>query len=320
MITPRAQHQSADSVSSGKMRIEQEIGRLLGDFSIEVTPKGVAGIDDFRDYLPVDTRVYITYLPNDGPDDTVAAAHKVASCGAIPVPHIPARALASRSDLQQLLERLTSSARVSEVLIVGGDRSPPAGEFDSAVSLLRTGLLEEHGIRKIGVTGYPTGHPEIDDATLTKALADKNAYAAESPARFHIVTQFAFAADPIVSWHDRMMASGNQLPVHVGLPGATTIKTLVKFARICGVKGAMRAFSKYARDIFKLAVVATPAKTIAGLAKFTAETPDHAIEKLHFFPFGSFKRTTGWARAALAGEIVMHEAGDDFDTVDPALQ
>jgi hypothetical protein len=39
--------------------------------------------------------------------------------------------------------------------------------------LIRTGVFEANGIRKIAIACYPEGHPRIADATLDKALMEK---------------------------------------------------------------------------------------------------------------------------------------------------
>ena len=49
------------------------------------------------------------------------------------------------------------------------------GPYEDALSVFRTGLLAKHGIRRIGISGYPEGHPEIGNEKLCQASREKQA-------------------------------------------------------------------------------------------------------------------------------------------------
>src|SRR3546814_11330104 len=87
------------------------------------------------------------------------------------------------------------------------------------------------------------------------ALAWKNAFAERSYAQFYIATQFCFEAAPIIAWDKAMRAAGNRLPIHIGVPGLATIKTLINHAKACGVGPSMRFLTRQARNVAKLMTV-----------------------------------------------------------------
>ena len=69
-----------------------------------------------------------------------------------------------------------------------GDADPPAGRFDSALSLLDQ--LAEMGspFAGVGITGYPESHPKIGDDVTIQAMWDKRHHAT------YIVSNLCFDA------------------------------------------------------------------------------------------------------------------------------
>jgi len=76
---------------------------------------------------------------------------EVSGLGLIPVPHIVARNIAIRDAPNTLLSRLSRKAGVDRALVLRGDRDVPAGDFESSLQLIESGLLQEHGINKIAI-------------------------------------------------------------------------------------------------------------------------------------------------------------------------
>src|SRR5256885_6296730 len=112
--------------------------------------------------------------PNPG---TVARARRLRRAGFRPVPHVAARRIASRHALEEYLARAAGEAGVDSALVIGGDSDRPSGPFDSSRTLLETGLFQRHGVVRIGVAGYPEGHPKIAATALETALAAKKSLA-----------------------------------------------------------------------------------------------------------------------------------------------
>ncbi|NIR59868.1 MAG: metFprotein, partial [Gammaproteobacteria bacterium] len=87
------------------------------------------------------------------------------------------------------------------------------------------------------------------------------------------------------------------LPVEVGLPGLTTARNLIRYARACGVGGSLSVLLRHPGTVFRLAKVVSPDREVLELARAAAERPERRIVGVHFYPFGGFRRTAAWARA-----------------------
>ena len=85
------------------------IGFLTG-FSLETTPAIAAKVQSFSDLLPAGTSVYIAMLPGADHRDNVATAKRLRAEGMNPVPHIPARSVKNRAQLQDYLARAAGEA------------------------------------------------------------------------------------------------------------------------------------------------------------------------------------------------------------------
>ena len=257
------------------------------------------------DLLSPGTPVFITWLSNVGFGGTVTAARRVAEAGLVPVPHLAARAVRSVQEIDDLVGTMVEQAGIRRVLVIAGSVDTPAGPFPATIDLLRTGVLERHGISWVGVAGHPEGSPDVGDADLVQAIVDKNAFASETGLDVHLVTQFCFTPEPVVIWERSLREAGNRLPVHVGLPGAATAATLLRFGLRCGVGPSVAVMRKRAGSVLKLATAKPqyPEGVVGGVA--AAAGPETCFEAFHFFPFGALERTAAWARSLQAGRFTM---------------
>jgi methylenetetrahydrofolate reductase (NADPH) len=98
----------------------------------------------------------------------------------------------------------------------------------------------------------------------------------------------------VAQWARTLRAEGIELPIHVGVPGPATIKTLVKYAAMCGVGNSARFIRKQAMNITKLLSVNTPDDFIAGLARLNTEKPELRVAGPHMYPFGGFDKLFDW--------------------------
>ena len=293
----------------------EAIRNAAADWSIEVTPTGATKIESFRDCLAPGTTVNVTFLPGTDPRDTIAVAERLHNDGMRPVPHLAARSLQNASQLEELLSAFTTRCGVEEVLCIGGGVDTPVGDFTATLEVLQTGLIQKHGIRQIGVAGHPEGSPDISDDAVTEALAAKNDLAARDGLDLYIETQFCFEADIVLDWERRVRATGNRLPIRIGIPGPATIKTLFRFAQISGIGPSMRFISKQAKNVAKLMTVQSPHLLIAGLAEGMAADKDCLIRHFHYSPFGGFARTAAYAGAIAEGRIELLPKGG-FDVIE----
>jgi len=284
--------------------MDDKLSRFLSRLSIEITPKQSEKLPLLASRLRPGTSVFIALIdPADRPGQ-IAAARAVREHGLEPVPHIPARFILDRADLEDRLARLTGEAGVTHMLVLGGGAPEPLGIYDAAIQLLATGLFEKNGVMRVGLAGHPEGNPDIvrrhGEAMLLRALRDKQDCASEHGLSAHIATQFLFEARPVADWARSLRAAGIDLPIRVGVPGPATIRTLAKYALMCGVGNSARFIRRQALNVTKLLTISTPDDFIADLARLSSDEPDLRIEAPHIYPFGGFDRLFEWLGPKIA--------------------
>ena len=287
----------------------EDIAKSASDWSIEVTPAGAIKIESFAGILEEGTTVNVTFLPGSDPLDTIATAKRLADDGMNAVPHIAARSLQNKEQLDDLLKRMTSEANVREVLVIGGGVDNPVGEFDCTMQILQTGLIQKYGITHIGVSGHPEGSPDISADQLAQAISQKNEFARKEGLSLYMETQFCFDPAAVLAWEKTIRQAGNQLPIRIGIPGPATIKTLFRFAQISGIGPSMRFIAKQARNVAKLMTVQSPHELLAGLAEGMAADNKCLLQHFHYYPFGGFAKTATYAKAVEQGNIRLLPKG-----------
>lgn len=261
-------------------------------YSLEMTAKDFDALHEAAPGIAPDTPVAITFLPGETIDARVAAAAAVRRLGFEPMPHLSARRIATLGELDTMLGRAVDEAGARRAFIVAGDPPEPAGPFADTLSIIRTGLLEKHGFRAVGVAGHPEGHPNMTGEALWDALTAKLDALDERGLGALIVTQFGFDADPFIDWLSELRARGIMAPVRIGVPGPAGIKTLLRFAARCGVGASAAVMTKYGVSITQLLGKAGPDRLVDALA--ARLTPAHGPVRLHFYPFGGLVNTVEW--------------------------
>jgi 5,10-methylenetetrahydrofolate reductase len=292
---------------------KDNILKFLQNASVEVTPGGAKKIENFRDILREGTTVFVTFLPGSDFRDTVATVKRLYAEGMKPVPHFAARSIPSKTFFEENLKILQAEAQVDEALLIGGGVDKPVGEFSSSMEVLRTDLFQKYGIKKLGVAGHPEGSPDIKPEEVTKALLEKNAYAKEHGFEMYITTQFCFEAEPIIAWDKRIRAEGNELPIHIGIPGLATLKTLLAHATACGIGPSMRVLTRQAANIAKLMTTRAPDKLVRDLANYQANDPQCGITQVHLYPLGGMAKSAKWLYAVMDGKFTLTDEGFDVD-------
>lgn len=264
------------------------IRALVRSASVEMTAR-VAAVNDLANAgLSAGAHVYITALPGDSPKAVLATALRVHHMGLTPVPHLGARYVAEPRRFEDLLCALVRDAGVDQVLVVGGDIGRPRGPYASSLDLLRSGLFERSGIRRVGLAAYPEGHPAISADVLESALSEKIAQTRAIGLEPYVISQFCFAAAPIIAWLSRFRRQFADVPAHIGIAGPASMATLVKFGLACGIGASLRALRKTS---LRQLTDATPDALVTSLTE-----AGHQIAALHFFTFGGIVRTADWMR------------------------
>ena len=268
-------------------------------FSLEATRPTATEIAALADILPPGTPLYLTAVPTQDARELVTAAAAVRKAGLEPVAHIAARRIASADTLHGLLGRLRGEADMRQLLVIGGDVDVP-GAFGDALAVIQKGRLREIGIEEIGIGAYPEGHPRIPAARLESALDEKIATAAAQGLGVHIVTQFSFSPDQILTWLKQLRASGIARPVKIGMAGPTSVPALLRYAKRCGVAASLRG------------LVSGVASGLVGhvgpdrIIEMLSATPDVGDIVPHYFSFGGTLETARYACEAATGR---HDAG-----------
>lgn len=281
---------------------EQHIPKHITDgYSLEMTAKDGDALRAAAAILAPSTPIAITFLPGETVDARVDAAKLVRDLGFEPMSHLSARRIGSHEELEQTVRRSVEEAGVRRMFLVAGDPPVPAGPFEDAISLLRTGLFEGYGVKAIGIAGHPEGHPVMDEEGRWNALTAKCTEVSDRGMAPLIVTQFGFDAVPVLDWLIALRMRGIHVPVRIGVPGPAGIKTLLRFAAHCGVGASAAVLSKYGISLSRLLGTAGPDRLLSEIAAGLCS--GHGPVRLHFYPFGGLTRTVEWIGQHQANRI-----------------
>lgn len=274
------------------------LAAMIENYSIEVMPRTAAKVEDFRAILPKGTRVYIAHIDGTAIEDMLATAARLNAEGFDVMPHFPARSIPDKATLEDWIKRYQDAADIKQALLLGGGIPTPRGDFDSSIQLIETGLFDKYGFKRLHVAGHPEGNKDIDKdgghAIVDQALMFKQDFSTRTDAEMAIATQFAFDAEAVGNWAERIREMGVTLPIHAGIAGPAKLQTMIQFALTCGVGPSIGVLQKRARDITKLLLPYEPTDVVAGLAAHKAKHPDSLIAQLHVFPLGGIKTAANW--------------------------
>jgi methylenetetrahydrofolate reductase (NADPH) len=259
-----------------------------------------------------DTAIYLSAVLTRPQEEVVDQAKAVRAAGLKPLPHLAVRNFSSANALRSFLDRLAGEAGVRELLVIAGDRAEPAGPFRGALEAIDSGLITRSGITEIGISGYPDGHPRIAAHELDRLLAAKLEAASATGLKVHIVTQFCLDAAPIIAWLKRLRAHGIDHPVRVGLAGPTSLTTLMRYAKRCGVRASTQGLARNAGLLKRMLGVSAPDGIIRALIEANREGDLGEIAP-HLFSFGGIGATARWAAGAMAGRVSLDREGFAVD-------
>jgi methylenetetrahydrofolate reductase (NADPH) len=286
--------QAASGALASAESIAATAAELVSCGSLEMgadTPEDARRVAEL---LPTGTPVYVNHLPSRELDHALPALVALRNAGLEPVPHIAARRIASREQVQGFLRQAIKTAGVGKVLLIGGDVDKPVGPYDSAAALLRDGPIADSGIQQIGFAGYPEGHPRIPTATLRAALDEKLALARDQGLAAYVVTQFCFAPNRIAEYCAELARRAPTTPVYVGLAGPANPVALLRYAQRCGVGASLRALQSQGMGAVRLVTHADPAEQLTALARHCRSGSASQVVGVHLYSFGGVARTARW--------------------------
>lgn len=305
-----------ESAALSQDALKEQITSFLSGYSIEVTPHDAGKLKELVDVIPVGTAVYVAHPPGVPIDDVVAFSAQLQKEGFKAVPHIIARKLSSREQLERALVNLRKN-NVDEALVIAGDIAVDDNAFDSSLEVLETGLFAEHGFKEVGVAGHPEGSKAIGEQRVEQALNGKARFAAGADLAVRIVTQFGFDPERITDWVEETTAEGITLPIHAGMAGPASLRQLAKFALMCGVGASARMLMTRTGATANLLRTQAPDELITHFARYRAANPSSRLVKGHFFAFGGVLKTARWANAVVAGRFEFNRKTSGFDVAKP---
>ena len=278
------------------------VKNFLQSYTIETTPNVYTKYGSFSDFLDKSHDVYITYLPDENSSNVINTAKKLKEEGYEVIPHLPARSILNENELEKYVGELANESGCSKILIIGGGGSQ-AGSISSTMDVLKSDFLSKFNYNFVGVAGHPEGSPDISNQNLDLAIKEKNSFAKNVDFKMYIATQFFFEARSLIEWEKHLTTLGNNLPIHAGIPGPASIKTLINYARSCGIGNSLRFISKQAFNLTKLATLSTPDKLIYDLANYVHTNQSSNLENIHFYAFGGMKKTANWLSQLNSSEL-----------------
>ncbi len=280
----------------------EAIKKFLDGFSVEVTPKAASKIENFEDYIPSGTLVYIAHIEGTPIEEMVETAKKINDQGFCAMPHFPARIIKDKNVLEDWISRYKNEANVSNALLIAGGANKPYGQYDSSIQLIESELFDKADFNNLHIAGHPEGSMDIDpDGSTTnvdQALSWKNEFSKRTDANMAITTQFSFDASSVINWANNIKEAGIDIPVHIGIAGPAKLQTLLRYSIECGVGASIKIIQKRAKDLTKLLLPYKPTNIITELATYKANNPSFNIEKVHFFPLGGIKQVSDFVKEA----------------------
>ena len=285
--------------SADAQEIAAAAAELVACGSLEMGADAPEDAQRIASLLPAGTPVYVNHLPRRELAHTLPALIALAEAGLDPVPHLAARRIASLAEAEAFLKQAVRLARVRKVLLIGGDVDAPLGPYGDGAALMRDGLLSGCGVQRVGLPGYPEGHPRIASATLAAALADKLALAETQGLGADVVTQFSFAPARIVEYCVDLARRAPAVPVYVGLPGPTSPRTLLRYAQRCGVSASLRALQAQGMGAVRLFTHVDPTDQLTALARHMLTGSASNVVGVHLYSFGGVATTAYWMNARI---------------------
>jgi methylenetetrahydrofolate reductase (NADPH) len=285
--------------SATEAGLRSRFSELLTAGSLEISPRELHRAGEVAALLPAGSCVYVPSLPGLPLTRTLDAIAALRAEGLDPVPHVSARRIRDADEFRGFLEKAAAQHAVHRVLLVGGDEPRPRGPFQDSLQVLERGVLQECGIREIGVGGYPEGHPRIPLNVLEKALKRKIALAAEQKLGVYMVTQFCLSPQRVVEYCAGLARAWPNLPVYAGIAGPTDPVALARYAQRCGVSVSLRALRGLGAGIARLVTHTDPRDQLVALARYSSLRGQSNVVGVHLYSFGGAVATARWMRGLM---------------------
>jgi methylenetetrahydrofolate reductase (NADPH) len=260
--------------------------RLLENARFEVLPTASI-VDQVVEALPPGSTVTVTASPTKGLEDTLATSEKLVEGGFEVVPHLAARMVSGRTELEEIVARLRGRG-VTRVFVPGGD-AEAVGDYADALALLEDLVALDRPFQHVGVTGYPEAHPTISDDMTIQAMWDKRRYAT------HVVSNLTFDPALVAHWVHRLRLRGITMPLLVGVPGPIDRAKLFAMATRIGIGDSTKFLAKHTGLMARLTAPGgfTGERFLEQVSRPLGE-PIAGVEGLHVYTFNQVAATETW--------------------------
>lgn len=266
-------------------------------WTLEIVPAHAERVEVFQGLV---REIFITMIPGADYQEILHSLKKVQEAGFNPVPHIAARNFKSENDLHTFFEGIRAHG-IQKVLVLAGGLGDPAGPYVDSMQVLRSDAFRESGIQVVGVAGHPEGNPV--DKNSRQHLKDKWQYLQGLGLGMEIVTQWSFSPDKVSAYIQSLKDEGIPVPVRVGIAGPASLKTLLKYAGVCGVTAAKEVLKKQGFSLGRLLVSNDPGKFVEQV---------QGTDRFHLYPFGGLEKCAKWlqeqAPRAMSPDLLVGEA------------
>ncbi len=274
------------------------VAAALAGFSIEMGSHEAESFQGLARRLPRGTDVFLNLFPKDTLDRQVAVCRQIRESGFTPIPHLAARRARSPGDVPRVLGRFTEDAGVRDFLFIAGDLAEPANDIRDSLDFIRAMGSNDFGIRRVGVSGYPEGHPLISDEDLRRTQQEKIGLLRDLGITPMVVTQFSFDPNAIIRFCEDVHSRYPEIQIRNGLPGPAKLTTLIKFAQRCGVTASMKKMKALpVATSLKLLQRVPPSRQAGALGRYRLEQNQNIA--VHLFTFGGLEAALDWIDEAV---------------------
>jgi methylenetetrahydrofolate reductase (NADPH) len=263
------------------------------EWTLEIVP---AHADRIHVVSGLVNEIFIAMIPGTNTEEMLNALAKVRAEGFEPVPHLAARSFSDERQLEHFCDGLRDHA-INKILLIAGGLSKCDGLYSNSLQILQSPAFEKAGVSTVALAGHPEGNPA--DPAAAQSLREKILFLRQQGKAAEIVTQWSFSPGKVNHYLEQLHTDGLDIPTRIGVPGPASLKTLLKYAKICGVKASATVLKKQGLSLGRLLLASDPASFVQQV---------RGTECFHLYPFGGLEKSAAWleqqaaciAKAALA--------------------
>ena len=254
-------------------------------WSLEVVP---AHADQASLVRGLVDEIFVTMIPGSEVRTVLGAIETIAAQGFTPVPHLAAREFKSEAQLNEFAEGIRRLG-IRKALLLAGGHGRANGPFTETMDILRSSAFARMDLSVVGLAGHPEGNPE--DPKSRESLGKKLQFLHAAGLGVEIVTQWSFSPENVSGYIAGLRAAGVTETVAVGVPGPASLKTLLKYAQICGVSASKDVLMKQGFNFGRLLVSNKPEAFVAAVK---------GTNRFHLYPLGGREKCARWLEAQKA--------------------